>query len=165
MGKGSVRAATSAGGTRTAAAAYTAFNKAQGSISRSGSALAQVTGAKLTFSNGVETVRSIRDRIVEGQDPGIARATGQITVPFADTALLPQAQNAAPAAFEFAYAIDVNRGLALTLHEVYLALAKTPIEGPGGVEATFDFRPAYNAAATRMLTIALENQQAAAEYA
>ena len=55
--------------------------------------------------------------------------------------------------------------LALTLHEVYLALAKTPIEGPGGVEATFDFRPAYNAEATRMLTIALENQQAAAEYA
>ena len=35
--------------------------------------------------------------------------------------------------------------LALTLHKVYLALAKTPIEGPGGVEATFDFRPAYNA--------------------
>jgi Phage tail tube protein len=165
LGQGSVRGTTSAGGTPTTAA-YTAFNKAQGSISRGGSALAQVTGAKLTFSNGVETVRTIRaDRKVEGQDPGIARATGQVTVRFADTVLLGQAQGAAPAAFEFAYAIDANRSLAFTLHEVYLALAKTPIEGPGGVEAAFDFRAAYNAAAGRMMRATLKNQQAAAEYA
>jgi hypothetical protein len=165
QGQGSARGTTSGGGTPTTAA-YTAFNKAQGSISRGGAALAQVTGAKLTFSNGVETVRTIRaDRKVEGQDPGIARATGQVTVRFADTVLLAQAQNAQSAAFDFAYTIDANRSLAFTLHEVYLALAKTPIEGPGGVEAAFDFRAAYSAAAGRMMTATLKNQQAAAEYA
>ncbi|MBX6746352.1 MAG: hypothetical protein IRY87_30320, partial [Acetobacteraceae bacterium] len=52
-----------------------------------------------------------------------------------------------------------------TLHEVYLALAKTPIEGPGGIEAAFDFRAAYNATTTTMMTVALKNQQAASEYA
>jgi hypothetical protein len=79
--------------------------------------------------------------------------------------LLARAQNAQSAAFEFAYAIDANRSLTVTLHEVYLALAKTPIEGSAGVEAAFDFRTAYNATAGRMMTVALKNKQAAAEYA
>ncbi|MEO3475526.1 phage tail tube protein [Roseomonas sp. CAU 1739] len=165
MGQGSVRGAASSGGTPTSAA-YTAFNKAQGAISRNGSALAQVTGARLTYANGMEMVRTIRaDRKVEGVDPGIARATGQITARFADTALLTQAQNNAPAEFAFSYTIDANRSLTFTLHEVYLALAKTPVEGPGGVEASFEFRAAFNATATRMMTAVLKNQQAGAEYA
>ena len=49
--------------------------------------------------------------------------------------------------------------------EVYLALAKTPIEGPAGVEASFDFRAAFNATATRVMTAVLRNQQAGTEYA
>ncbi|GGJ06980.1 phage tail tube protein [Neoroseomonas lacus] len=165
MGQGSTRGASSSGGTPTSAA-YTAFNKAQGAISRNGSALAQVTGARLTYANGMEMVRTIRaDRKVEGVDPGIARATGQITARFADTSLLTQAQNNAPAEFAFSYTIDANRSLTFTLHEVYLALAKTPVGGPGGVEASFEFRAAFNATATRMMTAVLKNQQAGTEYA
>jgi len=165
IGQGSTRFGTSSGGTPISAA-YTAFNKAQGSISRTGSALAQVTGAKLSFTNSVETVRTIRaDRKIEGADPGICRATGQVTVRFADTTLLTQAQNGSSADFAFAYTIDANRSITVTLHEVYLALAKTPIEGPGGIEAAFDFRAAYNATAITMMTVALKNQQAASEYA
>jgi hypothetical protein len=34
-----------------------------------------------------------------------------------------------------------------------------------GVEASFDFRAAFNATATRMMTAVLRNQQAGAEYA
>ena len=165
MGQGSTRGASSSGGSPTSAA-YTAFIKAQGAISRNGSALAQVTGARLTFANGMEMVRTIRaDRKVEGVDPGIARATGQITARFADTTLLTQAQNNAPAEFAFSYTIDANRSLSFTLYEVYLALAKTPVEGPGGVEAAFEFRAAFNATATRMMTAVLKNQQVGTEYA
>jgi Phage tail tube protein len=164
IGQGSTRSGTSSGGTPISAT-YTAFNKAQGSISRNGAALAQVTGAKLSFTNSIETVRTIRaDRKIEGADPGICRATGQVTVRFADTTLLTQAQNGTAADFVFAYTIDANRSLTVTLHEVYLALAKTPIGGPGGIEAAFDFRAAYNATATTMMTVALKNQQAGTEY-
>ena len=114
----------------------------------------------------MEAVRTIRaERRVEGVDPGIARATGQITARFADTTLLTQAQDNAPAEFAFSYTIDANRSLTFTLHDVYLALAKTPVEGPGGVEASFEFRAAFNATATRMMTAVLKNQQAAAGYA
>jgi len=165
VGQGSARTGSSAGGTPTAAA-YTAFHKAQGSITRGGAALAQVTGAQLSFSNSIETVRTIRaDRRIEGADPGICRATGRVTVRFADTTLLTQAQNGASAEFGFAYTIDANRNLTFTLHEVYLALAKTPIEGPAGIEAVFDFRAAFNAVATRTMTAVLRNGQAGTEYA
>jgi hypothetical protein len=165
LGQGSVRTGATSGGTPTSAA-YTAFNKAQGSITRSSVALAQVTGARLTYANGMEAVRTIRaDRRVEGVDPGIARCTGQITVRFENTTLLAQAQAGTSAEFALAFTIDANRSLTITLHEVYLALAKTPIEGPAGVEASFDFRAAFNATATRMMTAVLRNQQAGTEYA
>jgi hypothetical protein len=65
----------------------------------------------------------------------------------------------------FLFTIDANRSLTITLHEVYLALAKNPIEGPAGVEASFDFRAAFNATATLMMTAVLRNQQAGTEYA
>jgi hypothetical protein len=165
MGQGSVRSGASSEGTPVSAP-YTAFHKAQGAISRNGAALAQVTGARLTYANGMEMVRTIRaDRKVEGVDPGIARATGQITARFADTTLLTQAQNGTAAEFAFSYTIDANRSLTFTLHEVYLALAKTPVEGPAGVEASFEFRGAYNATATRMMTVLLRNDQAESVYA
>jgi hypothetical protein len=114
----------------------------------------------------METVRTIRaDRKVEGVDPGIARCTGQITVRFENTVLLAQAQGGTPAEFAMAFTMDANRSLTITLHEVYLALAKTPIEGPAGVEASFDFRAAFNTTAQRMMTVVVRNQQAGAEYA
>jgi hypothetical protein len=137
-----------------------AFNKAQGSTSRGSSALAQVTDAKLAFSNGVETARTIRaDRKVEGRDhrpghgalrrhgpagPGAERPGSRLRVRLRDRRQ-PQPR--------------------LPLHEVYLALAKTPIEGPGGAEAAFDVRGAHNAAAGRMMTATLSAQQPAAECA
>lgn len=165
MAQGSLRAGASVAGTPTSAA-ITLFNKAQGSIQRAGSPLAQVTGARVNFTNNMEMVRTIRaDRRIEGVDPGISAATGQITVRFENTALLTQAQDGTAAAFDFAYTINANRSLTFTLHEVYLALAKTPIEGPAGVEATFDFRAAFNAAATRMMTAVLRNDQAGTVYA
>jgi hypothetical protein len=165
MGQGSVRSGTSGGGTPTTAA-YTAFHKAQGSITMDEADLAQVTGAQLSYANSMEMVRTIRaDRKVEGVDPGIARATGQITLRFESIDLLAQAQIGAPAEFAFAFTIDEHRSLTFTLHQVYLALAKTPIEGPAGVEASFEFRAAYSAAASRMMTAVLRNQQAGTEYA
>jgi hypothetical protein len=39
------------------------------------------------------------------------------------------------------------------------------MEGPAGVEASFEFRAAFNTTATRMMTGVLKNQQAGTEYA
>jgi hypothetical protein len=115
---------------------------------------------------GEEAVRTIcADRRKEGADPGIARCTGEITVRFENTTLLAQAQAGTSAEFALAFAMDPNRSLTITPHEVYLTWGETPVEGPAGVEASFDVRAAFNATAIRMMTAVPPNQQAGTEYA
>jgi hypothetical protein len=157
IGQGSTRAATSSAGTPTTRG-YTAFNKAQGSIRRNAAPLAQITGGQINYSNGAEIVRTIRDDLrIEGVDPGLARATGQITSRFENTLLLDDAASNAALEVAFEYRISATRRLTVTLHETYLALAKTPIQGPAGIEAAFEFRAAFNPAAGRMMTVTLRN--------
>jgi hypothetical protein len=157
IGQGSTRSATSSAGTPTTRD-YVAFNKAQGAIRRNGTPLAQITGGRLNVSNGAEIVRTIRDDLkIEGVDPGLARATGQITSRFENTLLLDDAASNAALEVAFEYRISATRRLTVTLHETYLALAKTPIQGPAGIEAAFEFRAAFNAPAGRMMTVTLRN--------
>jgi hypothetical protein len=47
--------------------------------------------------------------------------------------------------------IDADRSVPFTLHETCQALARTPIKGPAGVEASFGSRVALNPTATRMM--------------
>jgi hypothetical protein len=157
IGQGSTRSTTSSAGTPTTRG-YTAFNKAQGAIRRNGSSLAQITGGTLSFANGIEVVRTIRNDLrIEGADPGLARATGQVTSRFADTLLLDDAAGNAAIELEFEYRISDTRRLTVTLHEAYLSLAKTPIQGLAGIQATFDLRAVYNATAGCMMTVTLRN--------
>lgn len=157
IGQGSTRSGTSSAGTPTTRS-YVAFNRAQGSIRRNTVLLGQITGGQVTFSNGIEIVRTIRDDLkIEGADPGLSRATGQVTSRFADTLLLDDALNNTAIELEFEYRISAARRLAVTLHQAYLSLAKTPIQGPQGIEAAFDVRAAYDGTAGRMMTVTLRN--------
>ncbi|WP_439580521.1 hypothetical protein [Elioraea sp.] len=89
------------------------------------------------------------------------RSAHQITSRFENTLLLDDATNNAALEVAFEYRISATRRLTVTLHETYLALTKTPIQGPAGVEAAFEFRAAFNAAAGRMMTVTLRNGGAA----
>ena len=55
--------------------------------------------------------------------------------------------------------------LLLTAHEVYLPKPKLAVEGPGGVQASFDFRGAKNDVAGRMVTVTLTNDLDGTVYA
>ena len=90
-------------------------------------------------------------------DPTIAALTGRIDVRFADTTLIDLAADGTPVDLEFAYTLSAQSKLVLTAHEVYLPKPKLAVEGPGGVQASFDFRGAKNTGAGRMLTVTLTN--------
>jgi hypothetical protein len=70
-----------------------------------------------------------------------------------------------PVDLEFAYTLSAQAKLVLTAHEVYLPKPKLAVEGPGGVQASFDFRGAKNDAAGRMLTVTLTNDLDGSVYA
>jgi len=77
-------------------------------------------------------------------------------VRFADTMLIDLAAGGTPVDLEFAYTLSAQAKLVVTAHELYLPNPSS-VEGPGGVQASFDFRGAKNTVAGRMLTITLTN--------
>jgi hypothetical protein len=152
---------TASAATRDSAPAemvYTRLSQFQGSIRKGGVPLGNVTGAGLTYTNNLEKVETIRDDgKIEGVDPGVAALTGDITVRYADTNLTDAARAGTPIDLELAYTIDADNRLVLTAHEVYLPKPKRKINGPGGVEMTYDFQGAKNAARGVMFTATLVN--------
>lgn len=140
--------------------AYSRFSAFQGSVKFNGSALGNVTGGELTYTNNLDPVRVIRDDgKIEGADPTVAACTGSITVRFADMALFNAATAGTPVALEFAYTADTGRKLVFTVPEVYLPRPRIPIQGPGGIEVTFNWQAAKPAAGN-MLTAVLTNDVA-----
>jgi hypothetical protein len=83
----------------------------------------------------------------------------------ADTTLIDLAAGGTPVDLEFAYTLSAQAKLMIAAHEVYLPKPKLAVEGPGGVQASFDFRGAKNDVAGRMLTVTLTNDLDGTVYA
>jgi Phage tail tube protein len=134
------------------------FSQGRGSILKDGVQLAGVTGGSLTFSNNLEHVRVIReDGKIEAADPTFASAQGGMTVRFDGTTLVDEATNGAPVAFDYRYSFADGYYLRFELPRAFLPKPKYAIAGPGGVEASFDWRGAYDEAEGTMLRVYLTN--------
>ncbi|HYN38083.1 MAG TPA: phage tail tube protein [Rhodospirillales bacterium] len=137
------------------------FSQGRGFIRRGGTALAQVTGGNLTFSNNLERVRVIRDDgKIAGADPTIATCTGAMTVRFDGSSLVTEAASGAPVELEYGFSTVDGWRLTFELFRVFLPKPKYAVSGPGGVEASFDWRAAYDEANAAMLRARLLNDVA-----
>ncbi|MTH62109.1 phage tail tube protein [Paracoccus litorisediminis] len=156
MAQGETPAAASAAGV-LGTRALNRFGAFHGGISMGGSQLANVVSGSVNYSNNLERVETIRaDGLIEGCDPGQATLTGEVTVRFADTTLLTQALSGAPVVMAFSYT-DGTRSLTLTAHAVYLPRPRIQLDGPGGIQATFNWQAAQAASPARMATVVLVN--------
>jgi hypothetical protein len=137
------------------------FSQGRGFIRRGGVALAQVTGGNLTFSNNLERVRVIRDDgKIAGADPTIATCTGTMTMRFDGSSLVTEAANGEAVALEYGFSTTDGWQLSFELFRVFLPKPKYAIGGPGGVEASFDWRAAHDEGAGTMLRARLLNDVA-----
>jgi len=151
-------ATASAAGTPTGYALQR-FGHFNGAIKRNGTALGNIVSADITYSNNVERIETIRsDGRIDGADPSIAALTGKIDVRFADNTLMTQALNGTSASLEFSWTISANVSLTITAHAVYLPRPRVEIQGPQGIQASFDWQAAYDSVAGQMCTVVLKNQ-------
>ena len=158
VAQGESVATATAAGTPTAYALQR-FGHFNGAIKRNGTALGNIVSADLTYANNVERIETIRsDGRIDGADPSIAALTGKIDVRFADTTLMDQALNGTSASLEFSWVISANVSLTITAHAVYLPRPRVEIQGPQGIQASFDWQAAYDSVAGQMCTIVLKNQ-------
>ena len=161
LAQGETRYTATQGGTPTARV-YKPFSQFNGSIKRNQVALASITGAQFTYSNGMQGVPTIRnDGLIDGVDPTTITTTGSIEVRFADTTLVDDAINNTAIELELAYrltGLDGNNfNLTWTFHEVYLPRPRIPISGPGGVQTSFNWQAVYDDALSKSVTVVLKN--------
>jgi hypothetical protein len=163
IAQGETRNGTSQGGTPSTLA-FNRISQFQGSITKAGQPVGNLTSGSLTYSNNLEKIETIRsDGLIDGADPTVAALTGRIDVRFADTTLIDTASSGTPVDLEFGYTVGAS-SVMFTAHEVYLPKPKLAVEGPGGIQASFDFQGAKNEAAGRMLTVTLVNDLDGTEY-
>jgi hypothetical protein len=134
------------------------FSQGRGFIRRGGQPLAGVTGGSLTFSNNLERVRVIReDGRIEAADPTFASAEGSMSVRFDGATLVAEAANGDPVSLEYGFSFVDGHSLRFVLPRVFLPKPKYSVTGPGGVEASFDWRAAFDDAEGTMLRVHLIN--------
>lgn len=134
------------------------FAQATGSVLKDGVQLAGVVSAELTLSNNLDPVETIKaDGRIEDSDPGMFGAMGSITVRFADLALLNAATSGDPVELEFGWTLG-DATLVFNLPRVFLPKVKRPIEGPRGIQATFNWQS--SGANGNALTATLTNEVA-----
>ena len=132
------------------------FSQGRGFIRRGTAPLAGVTGGSLTFSNNLERVRVIReDGRIQAADPTFASAQGQLIVRFDGQTLVGEASDGEPVALEYGFAMVEGWELKLELFRVFLPKPKYSVSGPGGVEASFDWRAALDDSSGTMLRASL----------
>jgi hypothetical protein len=149
---------TTSGAGTPAAIELKRFGHFNGAISRNGAPLGNIVSAEITYANNLDRIETIRaDGRIDGADPSIGALTGRIEVRFADGTLVSQAINGEPCELAFAYALPSGDSLTLTAHAVYLPRPRIEIQGPQGVQASFDWQAARDGTLGRMCTITLVN--------
>ncbi|KQT50335.1 hypothetical protein ASG47_19725 [Devosia sp. Leaf420] len=140
---------------------YLPFDNALGSIKVGGSQLGSVTAGQCNFLNNLEAVDEIRpDMAIAGVDEQNRSGNGSATVRFgSDSTLDDLADNKLPAALEFAFSLasQPTWGLKYQFPRTFWPTTKKPIDGPGGIAATLNWRAAYDSVAGYLLGVVLIN--------
>jgi hypothetical protein len=121
-----------------------------------------VTGASLTFSNGLEKLREANrtDAAISEAWPGVTEVSGSVDIRMDDDTILADSEGTAPVALTFGYSISATQSLTFTVPRARLERAGIGARGRAGIQATFAFRGEYDATAQAALTATLLNQQA-----
>lgn len=137
---------------------YTRVSQFQGFIKSGATFLANITAASLTYSNNLEKIETIRnDGKVEAIDLGVASLSGSISARYGDNILLDKARAGTPVDLELGYQLSDTQKLIINCHEVYLPKPKRSIDGPNGIECSYDFQGAKDQTLGKMMTVTLVN--------
>ncbi len=140
------------------------FSQGSGSIKVDGVQLGNVTGGRFSFSNNLERVETIRDDgLIDGADETEATAEGSVSVRFStDDTITAVVDAETPVAMEYGFTIPGAEGFKLlfAMPRVFLPKRKQELSGPGGVQADYEWRAAFDPAEGHLLQVTLTNDVA-----
>lgn len=142
------------------------FSQFQGTLTRNGTPLGSVLSASMNFTNNLDPVGPIANNgLIDGLDDGMTGISGDLQLRFRDDTLLSDAMAKTPIALEFGFANGANKFLKFHLPRVFLPKPKAVIDGPGGIDATYQWSAFRDAVAGYAMRVTLRNQYDGAAYA
>lgn len=140
---------------------YLPFNNATGGITVDGDPLANITAAQFNYSTGLEAIETIRaDMMIDGADEGLRTLSGSASLRFGTDSTLDDLADAnTPTAMVFSFSLpsQPDWGLSFQMPRVFFPKTKKPVEGPGGIAITANWRAAFDQTAGYMLGVVLTN--------
>ena len=123
------------------AQSYERLSQFQGSVSRDGTPLGNVSAASVNFSNDLEPQTVLRgDGKINSVQPRMRSISGNIETRFDNSDLYDLAVNGTPVALSFAYTVSATHKLVVDIPFVQLVKSKLTLEGPGGIQYRCDLR-------------------------
>lgn len=158
VGQGSATpTATTAAGT-PATRVLERFMQRQVVVKIGGSAVANVVSMQVNYANNLDRVETITSGgHIGGLDPMRTALTGDLRLRFDSEALFTTARAETAVAVDIEITRTAEKKLTLSMPRVFLSVPDRPVNGPGGVEASFSFIAARASNGDPMLTATLIN--------
>lgn len=132
------------------------FAQATGSVIVDGAVAADIVKADISYSNQLDKVEVIRaDGRIGGVDPGKAMTMGSLTVRGARGSLFAKSRAKLSAAISLGWVLTGGYSLTFSLPRVWVPRPKSPVSGPKGIQADFNFQA--SGASGAQLTVVLVN--------
>jgi len=137
------------------------FVQADASVEIGGTAMANLVSAEFDYNNNLDPVDLVTgDQFIGGLDPMRAALTGSLRMRFDSESHFATAKAGTAIALGMILSKSASASLTLAMPRVFLSVASRPVEGPGGIEANFNFIAARDTDNSAMLTATLINEVA-----
>ena len=164
IGKSEDMAGTSAAGTPTSLA-LTRYSGFHATAKVGGVAFSDCESVDITLVNNLEKVETLTgDGEIAGLDPAQVGVNGTVTLRFSDSTYYDIARAGTPLELEFAFTINAETSVKITVWQARLEIPRTEIGGPGGIKASFTFKGERDSSTGIAYTVVLQNTTAAATY-
>jgi len=136
---------------------YKPFSNAQGFVNIDGAEV-EIMSASLSLNNNLSPIETIRsDNKIGGIETGMFNATGSVSVKFTNKDLLNKAIAGTPVSMSLGFKFSDTEKMTIKVLEAYISKPGKAIDGPGGIELSFDFQGAKNVSAGKMVEVELIN--------
>lgn len=137
------------------------FTQSMGAISIDDSAVADVMSVEFNYANNLEVVETVTaGGNIGGLDELQASLAISLTLRFSSTTLLDAAKAGTPVDLDLTLTRSSSESLAIAVPRLFLPVPKREIEGPQGVQATFECMASVQTDGNPMLTATLVNSEA-----
>lgn len=146
----------SIGGTATVATFGQVMSR-WAAVAVGGSAPTRMVSGEFNFTNGLDPFRTVRNDsvgAVSNIDPGTVGVNGSITLRSADAGAHADAIAGTARAIAVTWTLPDTSTIVLTVPRAFLSRPTMAVQGPDGIQQTYNFKGAYDASAACMISIA-----------